>query len=158
MSSNTTGTSRFLSLPFELRDAIHRLVVVDPKDSGLRYTLHNTRHLSTTTTTRPFAKDGRCSCSVDRSISGKDLVTYQHLHCLRQPALSMTCRELRAEVLPIFYGENRILLDPPCPREPATPLEVSRSWWLSSPPFQLAAKYMSHVSINTLVCVPRRCS
>ncbi len=145
--------SRFLSLPPELRAAIHRLVVVNPKDSALRCSLHNTRHLATTA--RPFAKDGRCPCSVDRSISGKDLATYQHLHGPSQPALSMTCHELRTEVLPIFYGENRILLGPPGPREPATPLEVRRSWWLSSPPFQPAALYMSHASINTQVWVPR---
>ncbi|TKA75253.1 hypothetical protein B0A55_05758 [Friedmanniomyces simplex] len=107
MPANPPSTSLFHRLPPELREAIHRLVVVETRDLVLIYILDNIRH-PWTTPPRPPSKDGACPCRSDRSISGKDLVTHQHLHGPLQPALARTCRELRAEVLPIFYGENRM--------------------------------------------------
>lgn len=148
MSSNTPSRAALLSLPPELRDAIHRLLVVDPHEPILKYNLHNTRHLSAT---HPLVKDVRCPCATDRPV-----VTHQHLHGPGQPALSMTCRELRAEVFPIFYGENRILIEPPSPYGAETPRDSNRVWWLSTPPFQAAARYISHVSIDTRVWIPHR--
>ncbi|KAK3624195.1 hypothetical protein LTR56_021131 [Elasticomyces elasticus] len=142
-----SGTFPFLRLPTELREHIYRLVVVFfPSTSfDLSFELVHTRQ--DPEFFRRTSRSKLSPCQTDRSISGMHLMRYQHLSVPIQPALSTVCREIRAEVLPIFYGENRIYIGLGTDGE-SPDLPQWKPWWLESAPFLAAAKYVRNLTIE----------
>ncbi|KAK5724033.1 hypothetical protein LTR17_013695 [Elasticomyces elasticus] len=144
--AQATGRCHLLRLPTELREIIHRFVNLGPGSRDLRYSLRNTRQLPGIS--RASRKPEQCPCDTDRSISGKNAKRHQHMHCPQQPALARTCRELRMEILPIFYGESRVVFDIEAAYEDSG-LIRKKEWWLLSDPFLVAARYMQNATIIT---------
>ncbi|KAK5706202.1 hypothetical protein LTR97_001189 [Elasticomyces elasticus] len=119
-----------LGLPQEIRDEIYRLVVIDG-DTPQSYVLD--------------ARDD------DRQY----LLPQQRFRGALQPALSCVCRDLRDEVLAIFYNEHRLLFD--VSDEPGiAPLAPRvQNWWLTSPAFQAASRYKaSDIALHISVSAP----
>ncbi|KAK3638301.1 hypothetical protein LTR56_013130 [Elasticomyces elasticus] len=117
-----------LGLPQEIRDEIYRLVVIDG-DTPQSYVLD--------------ARDD----------DWQYLLPQQRFRGALQPALSCVCRDLRDEVLAIFYNEHRLLFD--VSDEPGiAPLAPRvQNWWLTSPAFLAASRYKAsdvvlHISVS----------
>ncbi|KAK4958866.1 hypothetical protein LTR10_003663 [Elasticomyces elasticus] len=128
--SASPSKSGLLGLPQEIRDEIYRLVVID-EDMPQSYVLD--------------ARDD------DR----KYLLPKQRFRGALQPALSCVCRDLRDEVLAIFYNGHRLLFD--ISDEPGiAPLAPRvQNWWLTSPAFLAASRYKaSDIALHISVSAP----
>ncbi|KAK5682766.1 hypothetical protein LTS10_005896 [Elasticomyces elasticus] len=128
--SASPGKLGLLGLPQEIRDEIYRLVVIS-EDTPQSYVLD--------------ASDD------DR----KYLLSKQRFRGALQPALSCVCRDLRDEVLAIFYNEHRLLFD--VSDEPGiAPLAPRiQNWWLTSPSFLAASRYKaSDIALHISVSAP----
>ena len=115
MEAEVLQHSRLLKLPAEIRDQIYVLALSDEKQ--LQFVL-------------------------EKKWDKWSLEEWQRFGGLDQPHLSCVCRQLRREVLPIFYSELELRIDMSYSFFARIP-----GWWLETPAWKAASKHVTEVQV-----------
>ena len=150
ITATETAPCFLLKLPEELRKKIYR-IVLDEDPYPLEFTiseivgdedsvLSDDTDQGCTTTDNTF----KASCATEDSSVYSESDADESFEVPRQPELASVCKEIRLNVLPIFYGDRKVIID----RSSFSGSGSGAGWWLKTEAWKAAAVYVRNLQLH----------